>query len=240
MAYQTDQPSAPPLPGLSGLRIAWRQLVAGDDTSPIDTSAVYYPLVGLALGAAMAVVDHALIARTSPLIASTAVVGLHVLATRGRPVAGLARTACRFVAAPLARSTAAVAIIEVALFAAAVWIVTQIVDGRLVALLFAPMLGRSAMVVMATGSRQARDDERLMRFSRELTFREFGIASTAAFALVFATTNFLGFLLVLVTGLATIALRVLLHWRLGGVDRDSLHATGEVVQLAVFGLMAVL
>ncbi len=240
MSEPTEQTRSRPLPGLGGFRIAWRQLLGGDDVSPVDISAVYYPAIGLFLGVCMASLDRFLTPDTPVVVASAVIVGFHALATRGRPLTGLARTACRFIAAPLSRSPLAVVVTTIALLLLSIWIVQRIDGGRFVALLFAPMLGRCAMVVMATGSREARDDDRQLKFSRELTFREFGIASTAAFALVFTTTNFLGLLLVLVTGIATIALRLILHWRLGGVDRASLHGCGEFVQLAVLGLMAAL
>ena len=212
--------------------------MAGDDASPVGLSAVYYPLIGLVLGIGMVAVDRAMMPWASVWASSIGVVGFHAAATRGRPLAGLAQMVCRFITVGLGRSAVALFLVQIAVFALAVWIIGRIDNGRVIALLFAPMLGRSAMVVMATGSREARDDGRQVKFSRELTFREFGIASTAAFAVVFLTTNFLGLLLVLVTGMATIALRLSLHWRLGGVDRSSLHASGEFVQLAVLGLMA--
>lgn len=238
MTYSADRPKSRPLPGLAGLRTALRQLVGGDDSSPVGLSAVYYPLVGLFLGAGMVAVD--LMARNAgaPALSGWAVVGFHALVTRGRPLRGSARTTVRFVSVRSKDSEVVPVLLQAAYFVLGVWLVGRIDVGRLPALLFAPMLARCAMVVMATGSRQARGDERLMKFAPELTFREFGVASTAAFALVFLTTDFFGFLLVLVTGVTTVALRLALHWRLGGVDRDSLHATGEIVQLAVLGLTA--
>ena len=118
------------------------------------------------------------------------------------------------------------------------WILARVDGGRVVALLFAPMLARCSMVVIATGSREAREDGKQGKFSRELTFREFGLASTVTFAIVFLTTHFLGLLLVLATGFLTIGLRLLVHWFRGGVDRASLHGLGEIVQLTVLALVA--
>lgn len=240
MSYGAERPDVRPLPGLAGLRIAAAQLIGGDDTSPVGLPAVYYPLVGLALGAAMVAIDRAAATVATPLVAGTAAIGFHTMATRGRPLAGLARTLLGMIDNRIARSPAAAALTQVAIFGVTVWVVGRIDGARIAALLFAPMLGRCAMVVMATGSRAARADGRLVKYAPDLTFREFGIASTAAFALVFLTTNFLGFLMVLVTGATTIALRLTLHWRLGGVDRSSLHGSGEFVQLAVLGLTALL
>ncbi len=237
-----EQKSAPrPLPGLGGLRIAAAQLLRGDDATPVDTSAVYYPLVGLALGAAMALLDQTLSSRLSLTASSLAVVALHVAATRGRPLRGLARTLALSIGGSEAgASRAIVGGLQILVFALAVLLVSSIDRGRAVALLYAPMLARCAMVVIATGSRQARADGVQVKFSRELSFREFGIASTLTFAVVFLTTHFLGLLLVLATGFLTIGMRLLIHWLRGGVDRDSLHGVGEAIQMIVLALIAAL
>lgn len=228
------------LPGWRGFRVAAAQMIGGDDVSPVGVSAVYYPAIGLLLGAAMLAVDELVRRRLGVAAASIGVVVLHATATRGRSLGGLAATLCRLTAprrrpAPLVVGAAAIAIA-----AGASWLLARVDGGRGAVLLFSPMLAGCAMVVLATGSRQARADGRQMKFSRDLTFREFGTASTLSFALVFLSTNFLGLLLVLVTGVATIAVRLLLHWRLGGVDRASLWGTGEVVQISLFALMATL
>ncbi len=236
-----EERKAPPLPGLEGFRVAWNQLLNGDDESPVGLSAIYYPVIGLALGLAMVALDRALNGRVSIEVASVAVVALNVLATRARPLRGFARTIALSFRGPAAAAPRLVVIVlEAWLFALAVWIVTQLDGGRSVALCFAPMLARCAMVVIATGSREARADGRQVKFSRELTFREFGIASTGTFAIVFLSTHFLGLLLVLATGFLTISLRLLVHYTRGGVDRDALHATGETIQLVVMAIIAVL
>jgi adenosylcobinamide-GDP ribazoletransferase len=238
-----EQPAnerARPLPGWSGLRVSTAQLLGGDDASPIGVSAVYYPAVGLLLGAAMLGIDRALSTVTGPLEASLGVVCFHALATRGRPLRGLAETFCRLAAPRRSVPGLAAGAAALAILLGSGWLLARVDGGRAALLLFAPMLARCSMVVVATGSREARADGRQTKFSRQLTFREFGLASTLSFAIVFLATNFLGLVLVLLTGLATIAMRLLLHWRLGGVDRASLHATGEIVQLALFALLAAL
>ncbi len=234
-----EERKAPPLPGLGGLWTATVQLTGWDDESPVGLSAVYYPLIGLSIGLAMAALDGALGGRVSTVWASFAVMALQVALTRARPLRGLARTvALSFGGKSAGASSFVVGVLAAVLFALSVWILASIDGGRAVALCFAPMLSRCSMVVIATGSREAREDGKQRKFSRELTFREFGIASTFTFAAVFLTTHFLGLLLVLATGFLTIGLRLLVHYARGGVDRDALHATGEVVQLAVLALVA--
>ncbi len=233
-----EERKAPPLPGLGGFRTAVGQLTGWDDESPVGLSAVYYPVIGLAIGLVLVGVDGWMADRVSIELASLMVVAVYALMTRTRPMRGLARTVAFSFGAGLGRSSVAVATLTGLSFALTVWLLSQIDGGRAVALCFAPMLSRCAMVVIATGSREARDDDKQLKFSRELTFREFGIASTFTFAIVFLTTHFLGLLLVLATGFLTIGLRLLVHYTRGGVDRDALHATGELVLVAVLGIVA--
>jgi hypothetical protein len=108
---------------------------------------------------------------------------------------------------------------------------------RVVGLAFAPVLGCCAMVVLAVGSRAARADGRRLKFAPGVGFREFGVASTATFALVFLSTEFLGLLLVLATAAFTIGARVSLHRWLGGVNDTAMLATGEAVQLLVIAVL---
>ena len=188
------------LPGLAGARTAWAQLLGGDDSSPVGASALYYPAIGLLLGVAMVVVDG-LVNNMSIETSSLAVMAFHVVATRGRPLNGLSRTTALSLGGRRAGDSAIfVSVFRILFFLLSVWILSGVDGGRVIALLFAPMLSRCSMVVIATGSREARSDGKQMKFSRELTFREFGIASTITFAVVFLTAHFLGLVLVLATG----------------------------------------
>ncbi len=236
---ETDRTAARPLPGWSGFRLACAQMLGADEESPIGLAAVYYPAVGLLLGAVMLGADRAL-SNVSLVGASAGVILLQTLATRARWLRGLATTVCRLVVRRRDPAIMLIGLLSALFLVLAIWILAGVEDGRAVILLFAPMLAGCAMVVLATGSRESRRDDRQLKFSRDLSFREFGLASTIAFAIVFLTTNFLGLVLVLLTGATTIALRLLFHWRLGGVDRDSLHATGALVQLVTYSFMTLL
>ena len=77
-----------------------------------------------------------------------------------------------------------------------------------------------------------------MKFAPEVLFNEFALASTFTFAAVFLATEFLGFLLVLASAALIIGLRVFFHSWLGGVDRTTLHAGCEAVQLLGLALLA--
>ncbi len=172
-------------------------------------------------------------------------IALWTVLTRGRPLLGLAKTLAAALTGRPQRSFAllegppgwGVALLAALLAAAEVLLLAGLDRFRWLGLLFAPTLGHCAMVATATGSRAARGDGKVVKFAPALTFREFGIASTATFAAVFLSTDFLGLLMVLVTGIATIALRMLLHYRFGGIHTASLAAAGELVQFGVLALL---
>jgi cobalamin synthase len=236
-----------PFPGWQSFVQALRErtLMGGDDPERrVDTGAVYYPLIGLAFGAAALLVDEALRPLGSAA-ASAAIIATWAVLSRGRSLLALARTLAAAVQPNRqhtftvleARPGPLVWLLAAAIAAGETRVLAALDHYRAIALLFAPMLGHCAMVVTATGSRQARADDRALKFSPTLTFREFGIASTATFAAVFLTTDFLGLLMVLVTGLLTIGLRLLLHYRFGGVTIASLAALGEIVQWTLIVLL---
>jgi hypothetical protein len=109
---------------------------------------------------------------------------------------------------------------------------------RSIGMLSAPMLAHCAMVVLAVGSRAARMDGKQVKFAPAVTFNEFALASAATFAVVFLAADFLGLLLVLATAALTVALRVIFHLRLGGVDSLSLHAGAQATEIVVLAILA--
>src|SRR6478672_3643948 len=66
-------------------------LPIGGPTAPLGESAVFFPLVGLGIGALLVTVDRVLIVAPPPL-RNVAVVALLVLVTGGRHLAALARS----------------------------------------------------------------------------------------------------------------------------------------------------
>lgn len=241
---------APPFPGIADLITAVRQLTVlgkGDAVLRVDASAVFYPLIGLVLGAVWVGVDRAVEPWAGRIAASVAVVAVAAGLTRARGVQALARAAVVLVER---RGHAAAALESAA--GPPVWVATAVVlladvgvlaalgRFRLVGLAFAPLLGCCSMVVLAVGSRAARADGRQVKFAPDVTFREFGIATTATFALLFMTTEFLGLLLVLATAAFSVAARVAWHRGAGGINATALFATAEAVQLMVLALLAAL
>jgi cobalamin synthase len=240
--------AAPPFRGLGGLAAAFRQLTILGPAGAlcrVDASAVYFPLVGLVLGVVWAAVDRAIDPWAGRRAASIGVLVVAAGLTRGRGVLALART---LVAALFGRGRGVEALESTAagtpwiaaalVLAAELGVLVGLARFRLVGLAFAPVLGCCSMVVLAVGSRAARADGRQLKFAPEVTFREFGIATTATFALLFLTTEFLGLLLVLTTAAFTVAARVGWHRSIGGVNATALLATAEATQLLVLAVLA--
>jgi cobalamin synthase len=240
---------AAPFPGVAALAAAFRALTvigAGPARSAVDASAVYCPVVGLALGGVWFLADRAAAAVAGPLAASVAVALVAAAATGTRPLRALARTvvalpcerARRLAVLEAGRGAVPDAIAAAALLAVEILVLHALDRFRPVGLVFAPVLGCCSMVVLAVGSRAARADGRRVKYAPAVTFREFGLASTATFALIFLTTEFLGLLLVLATAAFTIAARVFFHRRLDGVNDTTMLATAEATQLLVLTLLA--
>lgn len=240
--------TGPRLPGIGAFGLALRSLTVFGRRSglaALDGSAAYYPLVGLLLGALWLAVDR-LTTPLGRLPASLTVLFAALLSTGGAPLRDLASTVAaafaptRHAALAImeARSGALMCVAALAAVLLELACINELDRFRAVALVFAPMLGRSAMVVLAVGSRAARDDERQVKFAPGLGFNEFALASTLAFAVIFLGTEFLGLLLVLATAGVTIALRVLFHRWIGGVNATACGAACETTQLVIFALLA--
>ena len=123
--------------------------------------------------------------------------------------------------------TVAVLVIKVVLLATHV-------AGRPAALLFAPLLARWAMVVLAVGARDAAAPSR--KLNAAITFREFALTSVFTCAVVFTVAEAFGILLVVGVAALTLALRLLQHRQPGGTSWPLLLASAELVELLVLGI----
>jgi adenosylcobinamide-GDP ribazoletransferase len=217
-------------------------VLGGAEPAVPGTWVVYYPLIGLAMGGAMA----AAAALGGGGFGSLAALALATALSGARPVAGLSRTlvslAPKRSLSPIARlhgaRRPAVVAGAAAILLLELFCLVHLDRLRSIGLLFAPMLGRCAMVVLAVGSRQARADGRRTKLAPAIGFNHFAVASTLTFAVVFLVAEFLGLLLVLACAALTIGLRVFFHWWFGGVERTTLAAGCEAVQLLVLALLA--
>ena len=238
--------TAAPWPGIDAVVGAFRRLTVlgvNQRPQPMDSSALFYPLVGLVLSALWIVVDHItsnhLVSAFLLLISALLATGGQALLGAGRTLAGLlVRSPDRALEVMAGPFGYAALLSAAAIFSLELLCLADLDRLRLLALAAAPLLGRWAMIVLAFGSRAARPDGRRYKFAPALTFREFGIASTVTFALLFAVTGFLGVIMVIVAAVAVIGLRLLLHRRLDGVTDASVAAACELTQLVTLGLLA--
>jgi hypothetical protein len=231
--------------GPAAVAEAFRFVLSPRRAGAVGAWAVYLPLVGLVLGGLWRLTDYAVAPLAGRVAASAAVVLVHVATTRGRGLralgavlaamsAGRDRRVAVVAGAPRAPAYAAALVLAGAAFA----LLCALDRFRSVGLAFAPLLGCCSMGVLAVGSRAARTDGRRLKLAPAVQFREFGLATTATFALVFVTTEFLGLLLILTTAAFTIGARVFFHRWMECVNETALLASAEATQLLVLGLLA--
>ncbi len=214
-------------------------------------SGVFFPLIGLLLGATVWSVDSMLRPVLPLSLLSGVLIVLLALLSRGLQLRAVAASAVGLLgrksrAARLADMksrpwdvggvTALVAIVSLKLLALA----CLDTGYRGVAVLLCPMLGRWACVVMAYSSRPARSHGLGALFMRGVEFREFGAASVLTLILVLILVEVGGLLVFL--GLASVMIGWILYCnqRLDGVTGDNIGALGEIVETGTVCLFAVL
>jgi cobalamin synthase len=188
-------------------------------------AAVFFPLVGLLIGAMLAGLDWAVMNRLSPRLAAFVVVGAWEAITAPALLRARAQGGAGWL-------TATGAII------ATKFVCTAAAAARPAALLFAPLLARWALVVLATGVRDAAAPRR--KFNPAITFREFALASVFSFAAVFAVAEGFGILIVVSVAALTLGLRLLVHRWVGGVSWRFLLACVEGIEVVVLAICALL
>jgi len=212
----------------------------GAAAAPLGESALFFPVVGLALGAALVALDAALAAVAPAAVRAVLVVALLAAATAGRHLAGVARLAGAARGRAGAPGVLGVLAAGV-LVAAEVAAVARLGDAvRATALLLAPALGRWAMVALAFGSRTAgrtAEDAAL----RGIKFREFAGASVLALGMALAWAEARGLVAAVALALAIIGCRVGAHRVAGGVTAplvDTVGLVGETLAFGIFGIAA--
>lgn len=188
-------------------------------------AAVFFPLVGLLIGGVLVAVDVVVVGHLPRWWAAATIV-----------VVWEAVTAASLLRAQGLRSTAGVRLLGGIVAAKTVCVVAAM--ARPAALLFAPLLARWALVVLATGVRDAAAPGR--KFNPAITFREFALASVFSFAVAFAVADALGIVIVVAVAALTLGLRMLVHRWAGGVSWRFLLACVEAIELFVLGVCALL
>ena len=181
------------------------------DSDAFARATLFFPVVGLALGGFLAVLNGAGANRLPAWLGAVLLVAVWEALT---PRNG-GSVALRLIAA-------VVKVIGLAVVPAA----------RPAALLFAPLLARWCVVVLATGARDA--DVPGRKFNAAITFREFALTSVFTLAVVFSVAEAFGIFIVLCVGALALGLRLYVHRYASGVSwRLLVAATGGIEALVV-------
>lgn len=212
---------------------------------------VFFPVIGLLLGAIVWGVDSVLRPLIPIPLLSVVLVALLAVLSRGLQLEGVALSAVGlFSRAERSQRLRLMQerafnglsiLVLLALLLLKILALACLSSGyRGAALLLAPMLGRWACVVMAYSSRPARTHGLGALFVNGVEFREFGAASVMTLGVVFTLVEVGGLLLFL--GLAGIMICWILYCnrRLDGVTGDTIGALGEIVETISVCVFAVL
>jgi adenosylcobinamide-GDP ribazoletransferase len=221
-----------------------------DPRPPIGSSALFYPVVGLAIGAVVAVFDWTLSAFLSQEMISVLLVGALALISGGRQLEGFANTADGLIGfrgrewamatmrdRRLGTSGAAAIFFLLILKVRSLDLVSEPI--RHAGVLLPPMVGRWAMVVLARGSSDASVAGGVRKLEEGITMRELALSTALVFLVLAVTTEALGLLVLIAAGALAAGLRVYFHRRLGGITSQSLDAAAEAaetVALMIFAL----
>ncbi|MBI3785861.1 MAG: adenosylcobinamide-GDP ribazoletransferase [Deltaproteobacteria bacterium] len=192
-----------------------------DPRSPeLARSSLFFPLLGLLIGSVLLAVN-ALIAwhLSGPAAALCLVV---VWAAIGRDWSGGAATW------------------PVVIFLAALkwWCLWRSPAMHTAAFLFAPLLGRWSMVVLATGARDADNPGR--KFNPGIRFREFALTSVITAGVLMTLAQFLGIVVFVAVAAVVLAARLAVHRWLGGIRWSLLLIASSTVELLVLWLLTLL
>jgi adenosylcobinamide-GDP ribazoletransferase len=213
----------------------------------IGGSAMFFPVVGLLLGIVLGLLDRALEPVTTPGLSSVLLVATLAWLTRGLHLDGLGdtfdglgaggdreRMLCIMNDSRIG-AFGLIAIVVVLLMK--IHALESMDSQRWRALLAAPILGRSAMVLLAYRSRPAKTGLGAA-FIEHLTGRHLAIATTIAAILVGGLLGIAGIGLLLAGALFAFGSQRYFHHRLGGVTGDTCGAVGELTEAGVWVCLA--
>jgi adenosylcobinamide-GDP ribazoletransferase len=209
---------------------------------------VYFPIVGLALGVIIVIVDRAAglvvgtVARSIVVLVAGAALSLG-LANRG--VADLAealRRGRRPASTALARIGPLGAVAAVGAFVFETWCLSRITDdaGRAGAIVMAMMLSRWAIVPIGYGLRPLEHWGLGVPYAGGLSFREFAVSSVVALGLTMGLYQNVGLAVIVVLALTILAIRLLLSRRIGGASGYTLAGGCGLIEVVTFAVLAAL
>jgi cobalamin synthase len=202
-------------------------------SEPFARATVFFPVVGLGLGALLWAVAEAIEGKL-PVWGNTIVLLFLwelARAAKGHVAVGAALTreqSGRRGVLVVAGSTLLIKAVAIAACSRALPL----------ALLFAPVLSFWSLVVLATGARDSVSPGR--KFNAGITFREFALTSTFALAVVLLVAEALGLLVAVPVAALTLLLRLVNHGYGSGASWTSLQGYAQGVEIAVVALLALL
>lgn len=240
-----------PLPLLIALQFLTRlpiRLPGMPEPEALGRSLLWYPLVGLLLGALLVALAWLLSGVAVPLAAAL-LLALWVLASGGLHLDGLADTADAWVGGfgdrertlaimkdPCCGPIAVVTLLVVLLLKfAALW--ALLAAGQWLALLLAPLLGRSALLLLFLGTPYVRRGGLGSAMAEHLP-AEAGWRVLLAVGLATLLCGGSGLLALLVAALLFALCRRALLWRLGGTTGDTAGALLELLECGMLVALA--
>jgi adenosylcobinamide-GDP ribazoletransferase len=211
-------------------------------------AAVYFPIVGFALGVILAIADRTAALAAGPAGRSFIVLIVAAALSLGLTTRGVAdtvealRRGTRPASTGLARIGPLGAAAAVAAFAFEVWCWSQITDdaGRAGAIVMAMTLSRWAIVPIGYGLKPLERWGLGIPYEGGISFREFSVSSAIALGLTMALYQNVGLAVIVVLALTILAMRLVLSRRLGGASGYMLAGGCAIVELVAFAAMAAL
>jgi adenosylcobinamide-GDP ribazoletransferase len=207
---------------------------------------VFFPVIGLIFGVALALCDRALLSALPRFAASAIIVALGVVLSGAMLPVGLARTVAALIApAPgdkahvIGWCGAIAALLILAAEAAALGAIAT-APARARALVLTMLLSRWAIVPVGYGLRPLEEDGLGAPYFGGIKFSEFGLSSVAALGLAMGLYDAVGLAAIIAVALTILGLRLLLSRRLGGVGGNALAASAAVCELITLAVLALL
>jgi adenosylcobinamide-GDP ribazoletransferase len=213
----------------------------------VGRSAIFFPIIGFALGSILVFINSLLQPLASSGLLSVILVAALVVATRGFHLDGLSDTFDGLGAGGDRERVLQImddshtGVFGIAAIVLVIFIKAQALDSlgdvRWRALLLAPLLSRWTMVLLAYRSTAAKEGLGSV-FIVNLEARYFFCATFITLVLTAAIEQLIGIALMAWVALFTLACKLYFHRRLGGVTGDTFGAVGELSESSVMVAMA--
>jgi adenosylcobinamide-GDP ribazoletransferase len=209
---------------------------------------VYFPIVGLALGVILVIVDRAAALAAGPVARSIIVLIAGAALSLGLANRGMAdlaealRRGRHGAPTGLSRIGPLGAAAAIAAFVFEIWCLSRITDdaGRAGAIVMAMMLSRWAIVPIGYGLRPLEHWGLGVPYEGGISFREFAVSSAIALGLTMGLYQNVGLAVIVALALTILAIRLLLSRRIGGASGYTLAGGCGLIEFVTFAVLAAL